>query len=386
LGRAKVGKLRRLRRPHGRIPRLGLVVEFLDRRCSLSASRQLRVTNITIFFDLEPRGASTTRVGQVPWMDGSSSSRTTTAHDSSSDRKSSEADDRGNRNRHPAKKRKRRRSRSASPERHSRPSRLDSHRPKEDRRRKAHSRKNKKQTEHRSNRRSDAQSCDDDDSRSCSEASSSTSSSSRDDRRRPEKKKRRSDKRKAPTKRHEGRKHKRKDKEKIGGRRSDRDREERGRPRDADTTTPVDMAAPSQAPQSPSMTLVSEAGRHGVTSSGVASKELDDAVRQSHDGRRSGASAAAAAVVPAGASRGPMTREQYEAERAVVRQVYDAETGRVRLVRGTGEVIEQIVSRHDHLRINRTATRGDGASYATQVLHAAAAASSRVVDATSQRR
>jgi Nuclear RNA-splicing-associated protein len=384
LGRAKEGKLRRLRRPHGRNPSLGLVVEFLGRG-SLSVSRQWRASR---YFSFSPRAP--VYIFDSSWsgtMDSSSSSRTTTAHDSSGDWKSAEVDDRGSRNRRPTKKRKRRQSsRSASPERHSRTSRLDSRRNDEDRRRKAHRKKNKKQTDHRSNRRSDEQCCDDDDSRSCSEASTSSSSSSRDDRRRPEKKKTRSDKRKAPTKRREGRKHKRKDREEIGGRRSDRDREERGRPRDADTTTLVDMAARSPAPQSPSMTLVSETGKHGVTSSGVAStsKELDDAVRQSPDGRTSGASAAA--VAPAGASRGPMTREQYEAERSVVRQVYDAETGRVRLVRGTGEIIEQIVSRDDHLRINRTATRGDGASYASQVLHAAAAASSRGVDATSQRR
>jgi Nuclear RNA-splicing-associated protein len=79
-----------------------------------------------------------------------------------------------------------------------------------------------------------------------------------------------------------------------------------------------------------------------------------------------------------------MTREQYEAERAIVRQVYDSETGRVRLVRGTGEILEQIVSRGDHQRINRIATQGDGAAYAHQVLHAAAAvaASSRGAGAT----
>lgn len=59
----------------------------------------------------------------------------------------------------------------------------------------------------------------------------------------------------------------------------------------------------------------------------------------------------------------PMTREQYEAKRSEIREEYDAETGRYRLVRGTGEVLERIVSRDEHLAINRQATRGDGASF-----------------------
>jgi Nuclear RNA-splicing-associated protein len=131
------------------------------------------------------------------------------------------------------------------------------------------------------------------------------------------------------------------------------------------------------------MAIVSETGKHGVTSIGGASSSKG---LESRDGRTSGAAAAVAAAAVAGASRGPVTREQYEAERSVVRQVYDAETGRVRLVRGTGEIVEQIVSRDDHLRINRTATRGDGASYASQVLHAAAASSRGEFGARSQRR
>jgi hypothetical protein len=66
----------------------------------------------------------------------------------------------------------------------------------------------------------------------------------------------------------------------------------------------------------------------------------------------------------------PMSREQYEAQQAVVREVYDEETGRMRLVRGTGEIIERIVSRSDHERINQQATRGDGSSYARHIFSA----------------
>lgn len=71
----------------------------------------------------------------------------------------------------------------------------------------------------------------------------------------------------------------------------------------------------------------------------------------------------------------PMSSEQYEAQQSVVREVYDPETGRIRLVRGTGEIIERIVSRDQHLSINKMATAGDGASFMRGV--SGAAASSR---------
>mmetsp|Transcript_17391 Transcript_17391/g.40380 ORF Transcript_17391/g.40380 Transcript_17391/m.40380 type:complete len:275 (-) Transcript_17391:208-1032(-) len=63
----------------------------------------------------------------------------------------------------------------------------------------------------------------------------------------------------------------------------------------------------------------------------------------------------------------PMTREQYEAQQSVIREVYDPESGRMRLVRGTGEIIERIVSRQDHDHINQIATRGDGASFSRHI-------------------
>ena len=48
-----------------------------------------------------------------------------------------------------------------------------------------------------------------------------------------------------------------------------------------------------------------------------------------------------------------MTRDEYEKQQNTVRKVYDAESGRYRLVRGTGEIIERIVSRSEHERINK---------------------------------
>ena len=66
----------------------------------------------------------------------------------------------------------------------------------------------------------------------------------------------------------------------------------------------------------------------------------------------------------------PMSREQYEAEQSKIREVYDEESGRFRLIRGSGEIIERIVSQGEHARINQTATRGDGASFARHIFHA----------------
>jgi Nuclear RNA-splicing-associated protein len=69
----------------------------------------------------------------------------------------------------------------------------------------------------------------------------------------------------------------------------------------------------------------------------------------------------------------PMSQHEYDALQSQVRQVYDPESGRYRMIRGTGEVIECIVSRSEHEAINRQATRGDGSSYARHIFNAAAA-------------
>ncbi|KAG6445024.1 hypothetical protein O3G_MSEX003678 [Manduca sexta] len=59
----------------------------------------------------------------------------------------------------------------------------------------------------------------------------------------------------------------------------------------------------------------------------------------------------------------PMTKEEWEKRQSVVRRVLDEETGRHRLIKGDGEVIEEIVSRERHRQINRQATQADGAFY-----------------------
>ncbi|XP_019130802.1 ADP-ribosylation factor-like protein 6-interacting protein 4, partial [Larimichthys crocea] len=59
----------------------------------------------------------------------------------------------------------------------------------------------------------------------------------------------------------------------------------------------------------------------------------------------------------------PLTKEEYEARQSVIRRVVDPETGRTRLVRGEGEIIEEIVSREKHKDINKQATKGDGNAF-----------------------
>lgn len=63
----------------------------------------------------------------------------------------------------------------------------------------------------------------------------------------------------------------------------------------------------------------------------------------------------------------PMTKEEYEKQQSVVRRVYDEDTKRHRLVRGSGEIIEEIVSKERHKQINQEATRGDGMSFQVTV-------------------
>jgi hypothetical protein len=67
----------------------------------------------------------------------------------------------------------------------------------------------------------------------------------------------------------------------------------------------------------------------------------------------------------------PMSREEYQAQQSTIREVYDEQTGRYRLVRGTGEIIESLVSRSQHENINRQATREDGASFSRDAYRAA---------------
>ncbi|CDH53601.1 predicted protein [Lichtheimia corymbifera JMRC:FSU:9682] len=63
----------------------------------------------------------------------------------------------------------------------------------------------------------------------------------------------------------------------------------------------------------------------------------------------------------------PQTKEDYEKQRSVIRHEYDPETGRMRLVRGSGEILESLVSRDQHRQINKTATMTDGLTFQKHV-------------------
>ena len=66
-----------------------------------------------------------------------------------------------------------------------------------------------------------------------------------------------------------------------------------------------------------------------------------------------------------------MTQQQYQQLQSQIREVIDPHTGRKRLVRGTGEIIERIVSREEHLALNQKATLGDGRGFAMDIARAA---------------
>ncbi|XP_067942218.1 ADP-ribosylation factor-like protein 6-interacting protein 4 [Watersipora subatra] len=76
-----------------------------------------------------------------------------------------------------------------------------------------------------------------------------------------------------------------------------------------------------------------------------------------------GPSISATSSTPA---KGPITKEMWEKQQETVRRVYDPDTGRNRLVKGSGEIIEEIVSKEKQRQINKMATLGDGISYSRQ--------------------
>ncbi|XP_054725235.1 ADP-ribosylation factor-like protein 6-interacting protein 4 [Anastrepha obliqua] len=59
-------------------------------------------------------------------------------------------------------------------------------------------------------------------------------------------------------------------------------------------------------------------------------------------------------------SHTPITPQEYRERQSQMRRVVDPTTGRVRLIRGEGEVMEEIVSREQHAKINSLATKADG--------------------------
>lgn len=59
----------------------------------------------------------------------------------------------------------------------------------------------------------------------------------------------------------------------------------------------------------------------------------------------------------------PETREEYEKRQSIIRRVVDPESGRTRLIKGDGEILEEIVTRDRHQEINKLATKTDGQVY-----------------------
>ncbi|CAO3670802.1 unnamed protein product [Umbelopsis ramanniana] len=59
----------------------------------------------------------------------------------------------------------------------------------------------------------------------------------------------------------------------------------------------------------------------------------------------------------------PQTKAEHDKEQNVVRKVVDPLTGRTRMVKGSGEIIEEVVSKDKQKDINRMATLNDGLSY-----------------------
>lgn len=63
----------------------------------------------------------------------------------------------------------------------------------------------------------------------------------------------------------------------------------------------------------------------------------------------------------------PMTKEAWEKQKTSVRKEFDEDTGRMRLVRGTGEIMEECVSKERMKEINRQATKADGDSFQREI-------------------
>lgn len=64
----------------------------------------------------------------------------------------------------------------------------------------------------------------------------------------------------------------------------------------------------------------------------------------------------------------PETKEEYEKRQSIIRRVVDEETGRTRLIKGDGEIIEEIVSKDRHMQINKQATKTDAQNFEKNIL------------------
>ncbi|KAJ8719177.1 hypothetical protein PYW07_016733 [Mythimna separata] len=101
-------------------------------------------------------------------------------------------------------------------------------------------------------------------------------------------------------------------------------------------------------------------------------KQRSKSTSRSRDGSNAKEAAASADIplelMEKSKAMAPMTKEEWEKRQSVVRKVLDEESGRYRLIKGDGEVLEEIVSRDRHKQINRQATNADGAFFQSQTV------------------
>ncbi|KAJ8660732.1 hypothetical protein O0I10_003375 [Lichtheimia ornata] len=116
--------------------------------------------------------------------------------------------------------------------------------------------------------------------------------------------------------------------------------------------------------------------RHESKSSTSSANDLEELKRlaklynKKEEKKHDDASTTVSKTHSGGKQRAPMipqTKEDYEKQRSVIRHEYDPETGRMRLVRGSGEILESLVSRDQHRQINKTATMTDGMTFQKHV-------------------
>ena len=102
---------------------------------------------------------------------------------------------------------------------------------------------------------------------------------------------------------------------------------------------------------------------HGADMVGEVKSKAENEIREGRVGQsesfargdsRTSVATIAEAPKPGNKPKGPMTQAEYQKLQSQIREVYDPQSGRTRLVRGTGEIVERIVSSSEHANLNRT--------------------------------
>ena len=232
----------------------------------------------------------------------------------------------------------------------SRSSRDENGRRRKERKRSNRRHRSKQRKKHR--RRSRSSSSDTDNDSESPSSSSSSSDNNRNHRRHTSRKKRR----------HRKKKTKERSKSKL--KRSKRRRErsiDRSTRKESQSTIPANEGSLPEKNEDP--TVIEAPATQGVDKSndsmvGGKREHPSSSLRESESGDRRKRMMI------------PMTKEEWEKKQSQVTEVYDPQSGRYRLVRGNGEIVERIVSREMHQSINQQATRGDGVSFSSSIYNA----------------